>query len=158
MTEDHDKPNAPPRPQDPILRRRGDNVGQSGRWYRADDGKTDAERHYGHEERWHSTDHPAGLPHETDGPAEPDVSSPGARSPDTPGYGGRIAPPEKGEQHGDDQARYRDKSYADPGGTAGADQPKHPGKRWEDQGGAGHGEEYGSGREPKDAASGEREF
>ena len=74
MSQDDDEPAVrqapPPRPHDPILRRRGDNVGQSGRWYRADDGMTDAERHYGHEERWHSTDHPAGLPHWMDGPEE----------------------------------------------------------------------------------------
>jgi hypothetical protein len=124
------------------LKRRGDNVGQSGRWTKGDP----ASDRYGHEERWHSSEHPAGAPDEPLHPA------PGDDKPAASPYQGRFAPPgEAGEEHGDDKADHPAGSYAEAGGTAGSDRPTHPGDgRWEDEGGAGHGEQYGSGREPAD--------
>ena len=46
----------PEKPEDP-LKRRGDNVGQSGRW-RRDDGKSEGAKRYGHEEGKHNIEHP----------------------------------------------------------------------------------------------------
>jgi hypothetical protein len=39
------------------LKRRGDNVGQSGRW-RREDGKSDGDKRYGNEEGEHDSEHP----------------------------------------------------------------------------------------------------
>jgi len=126
------------------LERRGDNVGQSGRWGRGDAGA----KRYGHEECWHDSEHPAGSPAEA-GAREPNADRPnGTPYADASAHEGRIAPPEKQDaQPGDDQSRYRPGSYADAGGIIG-DDPSHPGDgRWEDEGGAGYGEDYGSGRD-----------
>jgi hypothetical protein len=125
---------------DERLKRRGDNVGQSGRWTKGDPG---ADR-YGNEERHHSTDHAPGTPD------EPPQRTPNADTSNASPYEGRFASPgEAGEEHGDDKADYPAGSYAQAGGTAGANQPVHPGDgRWEDAGGAGYGEQYGTGRDP----------
>jgi hypothetical protein len=125
--------------KDETLKRRSDAVGQSGRWSRDEPG----EKRYGNEERWHSSEHPSGMP------AEAPQDKPNAEKPNASPYQGRFAPPdEAGEQHGDDQSRYKAGSYAQAGGKIGGDLPTHPGDgRWEAEGGAGHGEQYGSGRD-----------
>jgi hypothetical protein len=124
---------------DEAMHRRPDNVGQSGRWRKGDASPeaAGADR-YGQEERWHSGEHPGGTP-----PTEAGEHEPRADRPETT-YPGHA---EEGEEHGDDKARYRDKAYADAGGSTGGNQPKHPGQRWKDEGGAGHGENYGTRRD-----------
>ena len=126
--------------QDEPLERRGDNIGQSGRWRRVDGTENDeVTRHHGHEERWHSSEHPVGEPDESIS-GEPNADKPNA-SP----YEGRFAPPEEGEEVGDDKSRYDAKSYAQAGGQMSGDRPQHPDKRWKEQGGEGQGENYGVG-------------
>jgi hypothetical protein len=121
--------------QDPPLKRRGDNVGQSGRWQR--EGADPGMERYGNEESFHSTDHPEGKPHEAP------HREPNADKPNVSRYSGSFDSPEQGEERGDDKSRYGDASYADAGGELGGNPPKHPGKRWS-EGGAGHGEDYGA--------------
>jgi hypothetical protein len=125
-------------PSDEGLKRRGDNVGQSGRWGRGDPG----EKRYGNEERYHSTDHPAGAP------AEPPHPEPNADKPNRGPYEGRFAEPgTDGEKHGDDKARYPSGGYGKAGGTIGGDRPDAGDERWKDEAGAGYGEDYGVGRD-----------
>jgi hypothetical protein len=122
------------------LVRRGDNVGQSGRW-RREDGRDPGERRYGNEERWHDSEHSAGEP------AEDEPRQPNADKPNTGPYA--RGSHEEGEHRGDDTARYPAKGYSDAGGKEGSDKPQHPGERWKDEGGAGFGEKYGEGRDKK---------
>jgi len=131
------------------MKARGDNVGQSGRWRRADGTENDeVSRRYGKEESHHSTDHPVGAPHE-DHDREPN-----AEKPISTHYQGRSASRGEGEQGG--TARYPSSSYADAGGDAGQSQPAPVGSAgWEDQGGAGHGEGYGVGRDPDESKANE---
>jgi hypothetical protein len=125
-------------PPDDNLTRRGDNVGQSGRWGRGDPG----EKRYGHEERFHSTEHPAGIP------AEPPRREPNADKPNSAPYEGRSAEPgTEGETQGDGKARYPSGSYGKAGGTIGGDRPDAGDERWRDEAGAGYGEDYGVGRD-----------
>jgi hypothetical protein len=143
MTDDPKTQNQPP------LKRRGDNVGQSGRWRREDRQDDGAER-YGDEEQFHSTDHPEGAPHEAP------LRQPNADKPNASTYEGDFAAPQEGEGSGDDKSRYRNKGYSDAGGEIGGNQPKHPGTRWKESG-AGHGEDYGArGKNDDDATKGER--
>ena len=140
--EDNASKGAPPRPAEELLERRPDNIGQSGRW-RVEDGTEHDEvaRHYGKEEHWHSTEHPVTPADELP------TREPNADKPNTSPYQRPSASPEQGEKAGDDNARYRDESYAKAGGETGANQPKSPDDRWKDQSGAGHGENYGVGRD-----------
>ena len=90
------------------LTRRGDNVGQSGRWGRGDPD----EKRYGHEERFHSTDHPESTP------AEPPQRQPNADKPVAGRYEGRFAKPgEEAENPPGDKARYPSGGYSDAGGA-----------------------------------------
>jgi hypothetical protein len=125
------------------LKRRGDNVGQSGRWTRGDPG----ERRYGNEESRHSTED--ATEHAPGAPAEPPERQPNADKPNASPYEGRFASPEEeGEERGDDKSRYDSGSYAEAGGVLGGDRRTHPDdERWQAEGGAGYGEKYGSGRE-----------
>jgi hypothetical protein len=131
------------------LKRRGDNVGQSGRWTKGD---PSVDR-YGNEEGRHSTEH--ATEHAPGTPDEAPHRTPNADKPNASRYEGRFASPgEAGEEHGDDKADHPAGSYAEAGGTAGADRPTHPGDgRWQDEGGAGYGEQYGSGREAGDTGA-----
>ena len=127
------------------LERRGDNVGQSARWRRMDGTQDDeVARRYGHEERWHSSEHPAGEPDESL-QREPNVDKP-----NTSAYEGQSGAP-KGAEQDDDDSRYGDQSYAEAGGEIGGDRPRFPSRRWEEQGGAGEGEGYGVGRDGEDS-------
>jgi hypothetical protein len=122
------------------LKRRGDNVGQSGRWTRDED-KT---KRYGNEERWHSTDH-------ADAPQQGEQREPNADKPRGGPYEGGYAPPEQGQEKGDDKSRFRSGSYADPGGETGKETPVAPGEtRWRDERAAGHDKDYGRGSEIAD--------
>jgi hypothetical protein len=143
--EDKASRGATPPPAEEPLERRPDNIGQSGRW-RAEDGTENDEvaRHYGKEERWHSTDEQL-TPGEEPPLREPNRDKPNASSCERP-----SAPREEGAQHGDDQSRYRNQSYAEAGGKISGDQPKAPGERWQEKGGAGHGENYGVGRDAEE--------
>jgi len=128
---DHD-----PDKKEPPLTRRGDNVGQSGRWKR--EGTDPGVERYGNEESFHSTDHPEGKAHEAP------HRQPNADKPNVSPYSNSYDSPENGEERGDDKSRHRDGSYADAGGELGGDLPKHPDQRYKGEGGAGHGEDYGA--------------
>ena len=131
--------------QDEPLERRDDNVGQSGRWRRVDGTENDeVARHYGHEERWHSSEHPAGEPDESI------AEETRADKPNSSPYKGRFAPPEEGEEDGDDKSGHEAKSYAQASGRTSGDHPQHPDKRWKQQGGEGQGENYGAGRDAEE--------
>jgi hypothetical protein len=137
-----------PRSAEEPLERRPDNIGQSGRW-RVEDGTENDEvaRRYGKEERWHSTDEQL-TPED-----EPPLPEPNPDKPNASSYERPSASRDQGEQAGDDKSRYRDESYAKAGGETGGGQPKAPGKGWEEKGGAGHGENYGVGRDAKGSDS-----
>jgi hypothetical protein len=126
------------------LKRRGDNVGQSGRWARDEDGT----RRYGNEERFHSTDE-AGAP-----PANPHEDKEGDRISETPrsgGYEGRFPPRGEGQANPDDRSRFRNRSYADAGGETSGEQPVAPGEdRWENERAEGYDKEYGRGHAKDD--------
>jgi hypothetical protein len=144
MTDKSKTQNQPP------LKRRGDNVGQSGRW-RRDDGEDVGMERYGNEERFHSTDHPEGAAHEAP------HRQPNADKPNATTYEGDFAAPQEGEERGDDKSRYRSKGYSDAGGETSGNHPKHPDKRWKDESGAGHGEDYGArGKNDDPVAASER--
>lgn len=128
---------------DEHLKRRGENVGQSGRWAR-DDGITPGERRYGNEERWHSSEHMAGVP------AKGEHPQPCSEKPSAGPYKGDFAPSGEAGEKGDDKVRFPAKSYSDAGGTQHSDKSKHPSERWKDQGGAGFGERYGEGQDEQD--------
>jgi hypothetical protein len=121
------------------LKRRGDNVGQSGRWGHEDRGM----RRYGNEERWHSTDEAGAPPLDHNDDTE---ASRASQPPRSGGYEGRIAPRGEKEAQADDQSRFRNRAYADAGGETDGEQPIAPGEdRWENERAEGHDSEYGRG-------------
>jgi hypothetical protein len=122
----------PQRTQDGLIRR-GDNVGQSGRWRREGDAGADR---YGHEERFHSTEHPAA-------PAdEPPHREPNADKPNATTYEGRYAAPQDTGSE-DNKARYDNSAYAEAGGEIGEDKAVRPGEdKWQGEAGAGVRKDY----------------
>jgi hypothetical protein len=129
-------------PADEKLERRGDNIGQSGRWGSKDCGK----ERYGKEERWHSTDD-TGAP-SGEGRAQEFVEEEPRNGP-LPGRSGQRNQEESQREQGtDDQSRFRNKSYADAGGKTGAAEPVAPGEnRWKDERAEGYDKDYGRGHD-----------
>jgi hypothetical protein len=143
--EDRDVPSRSPEEE---MTPRGSNVGQSGRWRRADGTEHDeVARRYGNEEKHHATEDGGG----SSGGVEEDLGrAPDHRnaSSDIARSGRRSVP--RGEPTGDQDAgetRYESSAYGEAGGKGGEDPPAGS-EEWQGQSGAGYGEDYGVGRDP----------
>lgn len=141
MTNDTAKPDEDKGVREPHadygMKRRGDNVGQSGRWRAAND---PGEAYAKNESGGQSTPTPAsGHPHEDN------ERRPNADKPNVSDYRGGYAA--SGESDAvDDKSKYDSGAYAEAGGVDGPSAPAGS-DEWEDQAGAGFGESYGAGRE-----------
>lgn len=130
------------------LKRRGDNVGQSGRWGREEDGK----RRYGNEEGSHSTEQASATParrHSRSLEHTDEADSEGVSgTPRRGGYEGPFSPRGEEALKPDVPSQTTTRPYSDAGGATADEAPIAPDEeRWDDERAEGHGKDYGRGRD-----------